>query len=154
MFGVLAALTDGCGGDDERDATWSYIAPVIVVPTCATASCHNQAAAVAGLDMSTPEKAYDALTAQRVVVGTGKDRKLCARPLISPGNPAQSRVVNMLRARGAQRMPPDRPLSEPDILLIEKWILEGAEDDLGGGGGGGGGNSGSGGSDGQGGECE
>jgi hypothetical protein len=32
----------------------------------------------------------------------------------------------MLRARGAPRMPPDRPLPEADIALVERWILDGA----------------------------
>jgi hypothetical protein len=35
-------------------------------------------------------------------------------------------VVNMLRARDAPRMPPDRPLPEADIELVERWILNGA----------------------------
>jgi len=47
--------------------------------------------------------------------------------MIVPGNPEQSRVINMLRAIGASRMPPDRPLAEADIRLIEEWILLGAE---------------------------
>ena len=49
------------------------------------------------------------------------------RPLVTPYNPSQSRLVNMLRARGADRMPPDRPLPEADIRLIELWILDGAK---------------------------
>ena len=32
----------------------------------------------------------------------------------------------MLRAQGAARMPPDRPLPEADIELVERWILNGA----------------------------
>jgi hypothetical protein len=32
----------------------------------------------------------------------------------------------MLRAQGAPRMPPDRPLADADIRLIETWILNGA----------------------------
>ena len=32
----------------------------------------------------------------------------------------------MLRARSAPRMPPDRPLPEADIELVEAWILDGA----------------------------
>ena len=48
------------------------------------------------------------------------------RPLVTPYDPAGSRVVNMLRARDAPRMPPDRPLPEADIELVERWILNGA----------------------------
>ena len=45
---------------------------------------------------------------------------------MTPYDPAGSRVVNMLRARDAPRMPPDRPLPEADIELVERWILNGA----------------------------
>ena len=38
----------------------------------------------------------------------------------------------MLRARAAPRMPPDRPLPEADIQLIETWILDGAREAPGG----------------------
>jgi hypothetical protein len=33
----------------------------------------------------------------------------------------------MLRGRNAPLMPPDRPLNEADIQLIENWILNGAK---------------------------
>jgi hypothetical protein len=32
----------------------------------------------------------------------------------------------MMRARNAPRMPPDRPLDESDIRLVQTWILNGA----------------------------
>jgi hypothetical protein len=51
------------------------------------------------------------------------------RSLVVPFDPAQSRLVQMLRAQDAPRMPPDRPLPEADIRLIESWILSGAFDD-------------------------
>ncbi len=38
----------------------------------------------------------------------------------------------MLRARGASRMPPDRPLPEADMRLVERWILDGAPRYIGG----------------------
>jgi hypothetical protein len=48
------------------------------------------------------------------------------RPLVVAYDPSSSRVVNMMRARGATRMPPDRALPEADIALFERWILDGA----------------------------
>jgi hypothetical protein len=36
-------------------------------------------------------------------------------------------MVSMLHGGSARRMPPDRPLAEADIQLIERWILLGAE---------------------------
>ncbi len=136
---VIAA--PGCGdATDHRPAAWEYISPAIIQPNCATTSCHGQAAAVSGLDFSTPDRGYASLTALWVWIvdpnGTidngcqqRGDQIVCQRnhrPLVTPFDPAQSRLTHMLRADGAPRMPPDRPLPEADIALIERWILNGA----------------------------
>ena len=123
-------LVGACGSaDDNRPADWAYIAPALIIPNCATSSCHSEAAAASGLDMSTPDRAYRSLTKLKVCTSEcGKnDEALSARPLITPGNPGQSRTVNMMRARGAERMPPDRPMAEADIALFEEWIAKGAK---------------------------
>ena len=137
LFLVAAA---GCGGEDARPAAWSYISPVLFEPNCATTSCHSPAAAVAGLDFSTPDHGYKSLfklwvgivdpsgTASGECIATN-GTTVCEqgfRPLVTPYDPDGSRLVNMLRARGAPRMPPDRPLPEADIRLVERWILAGA----------------------------
>jgi hypothetical protein len=137
LVGLALGLA-GCGVD-PRPASWEYIAPVILAPSCATSSCHSRAAAVAGLDFSNPERAYISLTRLKVWVVDPNGTAGCMRwngttvvcqrgfrPLVTPFNAEQSRIVNMLRARGAARMPPDRPLPEADIRLIEKWIRNGA----------------------------
>jgi hypothetical protein len=139
IFGVLMGLASGCSTTDDRSFVWGYLSPVIFQPTCATSSCHSREAAVAGLDFSDPDRGYASLTEGTVWVPTpsGDAANGCrefdgaifcphARPLVVPHNPAQSRVVAMLRARNAPRMPPDRPLAEVDIELIERWILDGA----------------------------
>jgi hypothetical protein len=141
---VLGAALAGCGdGTDDRPPVWEYIAPAILKPNCATVSCHSRAAAAAGLDFSDPERGYKSLTSLWVWIvdpnGTREanckkvdGQTVCMRnfrPLLVPFNPSQSRLVHMLRARGADRMPPDRPLPEPDIRLIERWILDGAKKD-------------------------
>ena len=141
---LLSAAATGCGESDPRPATWGYISPAILQPYCATTSCHGPAAAVSGLDFSTPERGYTSLTGLWVWVPVAPDAGLppagvpCStvdgtlvceeriRPLVTPFDPANSRLVNMLRARDAPRMPPDRPLTEPDIRLIERWISNGA----------------------------
>jgi hypothetical protein len=135
----------GCKQVDDRPAEWAFISPAIFQPDCATTSCHSPAAAVSGLDFSTPENGYASLTQLWVWVVVPQDggtqpapgtpcaiqngTKVCEyqeRPLVTPYDPAGSRVVNMLRARDAPRMPPDRPLPEADIELVERWILNGA----------------------------
>jgi hypothetical protein len=140
VVGVGAA---GCGQVDDRPAEWGYISPAIFQPNCATTSCHGPAAAVSGLDFSTPGNGYTSLTQLWIWVVFPPDASTplgtpCAtqngtlvceereRPLVTPYDPAGSRVVNMLRARDAPRMPPDRPLPEADIELVERWILNGA----------------------------
>jgi len=143
-LGACAALAGGCGGDaDDRPAVWSYLSPVVFQPSCATASCHSEAAAVAGLDFSDPHRGYSSLTRLWVWVvdptgkggsgcGTVDDTVVCdrkARPLVTPYDPSESRLVATLRARNAPRMPPDRPLAEADIRLVERWILNGAKGD-------------------------
>jgi hypothetical protein len=136
---LLAALPGACSNYDGRPAQWEYISPVILQPNCATASCHSRAAAVAGLDFSDPDRGYVSLTRLRYQIvdrfATGEncspmnETVVCRggfRPLITPYNPAQSRLVHLLRHKTPPRMPPDRPLFEADIALIEGWILLGA----------------------------
>ncbi|HXU03846.1 MAG TPA: hypothetical protein VN903_22945, partial [Polyangia bacterium] len=135
---ALASATSGCSQTDDRSFAWGYIAPAIFEPSCATSGCHSRAVAVAGLDFSDPDRGYASLTAGIAwVPGTegpdggchpSLDKTICPgdRALVVPYDPPQSRVVNMLRARAAPRMPPDRPLPEADIRLVERWILDGA----------------------------
>ena len=144
VFAALAGVGAGCGNRDARPAVWSYISPAILQPNCATVSCHSPAAAVAGLDFSDSDTGYASLTQLHVLVlnetdggsgcGIANGVSVCERmmrPLVVPYDPNESRLVNMLRARNAPRMPPDRPLIEDDIRLIERWILDGAKKDEG-----------------------
>ena len=134
-----------CSRTDDRPAVWTYVSAELFQPSCATASCHSRGRAVAGVDFSDPDRGYESLTGLKIWIpdpaGTiGGDCKTVGatvycerdRPLVLAFNPEQSRVVNMLRARAAPRMPPDRPLPEADIQLIETWILDGARETPGG----------------------
>jgi hypothetical protein len=109
-------------------------------PNCATVSCHSPAAAVSGLDFSTQERGYSSLLGlwTWIIDPSGDLTQGCKiaagtvvcprehRSLVVPFDPAQSRLIHVLRAQGAARMPPDRPLAEADIRLVETWILNGA----------------------------
>jgi len=141
---LVATTAAGCGEPDYTLARWGYLSPTVFQPTCATPSCHSPAAAVSGLDFSTSESGYKSLTGlwTWIVVspdgGTAPAGVPCApqngalvcqemlRPLVTPYDPAGSRLVNVLRARDAPRMPPDRPLPDAEIKLVERWILNGA----------------------------
>ncbi|MDX2020897.1 MAG: hypothetical protein SF187_11715 [Deltaproteobacteria bacterium] len=139
---VLAAvvMVSACGReDDTRPPEWDYISAAVFQPNCATASCHSRATAAAGLDFSDADRGYTSLTGLWIwivdpnAMGPGcrphNGTDICERgdrPLVTPYVPSQSRLVNSLRARGSSRMPPDRPLTEADIALVERWILNGA----------------------------
>ena len=142
MAFAVATLA-GCGDKDERPADWAFIAPMILAPNCATASCHSPGAAAAGLDLSDAKSAYRSLLGQQAQyflpqpplqdTATCKGQRtgtvcLTPRPMVQPCRPDESRIVNMMRGRGAQLMPPDRPLPVADIELIERWILAGAKE--------------------------
>jgi hypothetical protein len=45
---------------------------------------------------------------------------LLDRHFVSPGDPGTSEMVALIRAQGSRRMPPDFPLPEADIELIER----------------------------------
>jgi hypothetical protein len=141
-FSAIAGLV-ACGNVDDRPAEWNYISPALFQPNCATVSCHSPAAAVSGLDFSTPDNGYSSLTRLWVAVVSPADAAAPAdascgpqsgtyvceqagRALITPYDPSASRLINLLRARDAPRMPPDRPMTEADIRLVERWILNGA----------------------------
>jgi hypothetical protein len=126
---LFAVGAGGCGGEeDDRDPTWSYISPAIIQPNCATSSCHSQGTAVSGLNLSTADAGYRSLLQLHLPLRTMQGPPK-ARQLVTPFNPDESRVVNMMRAEGSWRMPPDRPLAEADIRLVERWILNGAQKD-------------------------
>jgi hypothetical protein len=124
---VLGATVGACGGEEDvRDPVWGYISAAIVQPNCATSSCHSKASAVSGLNLSTAHDGWVSLRQlNQAPMSTGTMPK---RMMVLPYNPTESRMVHMLRADGARRMPPDRPLAVGDIELIERWILEGAQE--------------------------
>ena len=111
---LCAAISAGCGGVDDRPAQWSFIAPAIIEPSCATASCHSAVAQRAGVVLDPRDVAFHTLRDRAFVI---------------PNQPDQSEMVALLRAQGSPRMPPDVPLPEVDIELIVKWISNGATND-------------------------
>jgi hypothetical protein len=117
---VLALLgATGCAEDvDDRPARWSYIASAILRPNCATSSCHSARAASGDVELEDPEVAYESLL--------GEDAE---GDFVVPGHPQESKLLRMLRADEVDRMPPDQPLPDADIELIERWILAGARND-------------------------
>jgi hypothetical protein len=141
--GLIAVIAASCGGGpDPRSASWEYISAAIFEPSCATASCHSPGAAAEGLSFADADAGYLSLTGLWVWVEDPSGEMehcrdvngvhLCRhlRQFINPYNPSQSRLIHLLRAQDAPRMPPDRPLPEVDIQLVERWILDGAREHL------------------------
>src|SRR3569623_2413770 len=93
---ILGASCGGCGAtQDERPPKWSFISPVIVQPSCATANCHSQLAERSGVMLDTTADGYQQLTQRHFVL---------------PGDPDNSALMALLRGQGSRRMPPDFPL--------------------------------------------
>ena len=102
---LLAAAAAGCGGSvDSRPAKWSYIAPIIIEPNCATANCHS------------------ALTQRKMVQLDKIDLSFKAAKMWAGFVPNLRSISSAF-----PRMPPDAPLPEPDIALIEAWFQGGAQ---------------------------
>jgi hypothetical protein len=123
-FLLIVASLAGCGGADNRPAKWSYIAPAIIEPNCATVSCHSSVAQRAGVILEPADTAYATLTRRHFVAICAPD----AGPECTPDTAvATSEILALLRAQGSQRMPPDQALPEADIHLIQTWIANGAQ---------------------------
>jgi hypothetical protein len=121
----LAVGASGCGkATDDRPATWTFISTAILEPSCATANCHSALAQRASVDLSTRATGYHSLVDRKFVISQAADP-------IAPADDrvARSPVIHLMHAEGNLRMPPDMPLPEIDIQLIENWIRAGAAND-------------------------
>ena len=106
----------GCADEtDDRPAEWSYISVTIIQPNCATSRCHSRFTSTAGLRLDTIEGGYTGLVSGGFVV---------------PGEADRSKLLFMLRGDEVWTMPPDVPLPQADIDLIERWIDSGAAKDF------------------------
>jgi hypothetical protein len=113
---LLAAAAAGCGTEtDDRPATFSYIHQAIIVPSCATAVCHSTQNHISGVDMEDRESAYDAFAIVDI------------KELSPIYGQIGGEIEDPSTIPDAGRMPLDSPLPEADILLIGRWIDDGAE---------------------------
>lgn len=124
MRALALAVVCAAACTAERPADWNYVHPAIIAPACATAGCHSKSAAAAGLDLSTASGAYTYLTGR--ICGEPAGPGAPPRNYVTPGSPEFSQLVYQLRGVGRNRMPPDVPLPDAEIALIEEWIARGA----------------------------
>lgn len=119
----LAMSTAACG-EDDRPNNWTYVHAAIIVPNCTTSSCHGEFNAQAGVRLADRENAYNILVGR--TCNENPDNSTDGNFVI-PGEPENSRLMYLLIGDNVTRsMPPDRLLPDPDINLIERWILAGA----------------------------
>ncbi len=124
---ALAAASAGGCAEDDRPASFQYIHTAIIAPNCTTSSCHTLVVAQAGVRLHTVESAYTMLVGRPCEGESSEPDLEPPRNFVAPGQPDRSRLMYLLTGEEARRrMPPDRPLPDPDIDLIERWILEGA----------------------------
>ncbi len=125
---ALSIVVSGCNGTtDDRPATWSFISATITEPSCATVNCHSKITHQGGVDLSAREIGYQTLVGFNNG-GSVTDGGPLLTYYVHPFHPEASPVVNLMNAQGSIRMPPDNPLPQADIALIEKWITDGALD--------------------------
>ena len=123
LIAALSVALLACGTDD-RPANWTYVHAAIIVPSCTTSSCHTEFNAQAGVKLADRENAYSILLGR--TCNENPDNAADGN-FVVPGEPENSRLMHLLIGDNVSRaMPPDRPLSDADIDLIERWILTGA----------------------------
>jgi len=110
LLATLAGVMACAGDPNERPATWSYLHPAVIVPSCATSSCHSALVETAGIALDDRADSYAQLMDLQFVV---------------PGDPA-SALIPLLEGDERPRMPPDAPLPQADIDLVRIWIEAGA----------------------------
>lgn len=122
-FVWITALLSACVTADDRPARWSYVYGAVLQPACTTAGCHSKLTAIAGVDLSDREGAYNILTGH--VCGELSPVSP-PRNYVTPGSAEYSTLIHQLRGENRDVMPPDTPLPDVEIELVARWIDLGA----------------------------
>jgi hypothetical protein len=120
VLALACAALGACADVEDRPATWSYVHATIIAPNCTTSNCHTDISRAAGISFDDPDEGYRALAGVTCGGGTAND-------LVVAGQPEVSKLMYLLRGEEIRRMPPDVPLPETEIEIIQRWIEEGAQ---------------------------
>jgi hypothetical protein len=123
----LVAASPACDGAGDRPTDWHYVHAALLEPACATAGCHSRTTSQAGVDLSTADGAYTVLTGR--ICGAEPRPGDPVGNFVRPGHPESSRLMYLLRGDRTTIMPPDAPLPDGEIAVVERWILAGARCD-------------------------
>ena len=112
VVGLLGLIVQSSVEAAERSAELrrfeGKIRPLLVT-RCG--KCHSGPKPKGGLDLSRVDG----------LMGGGR-----SGPIVVPGNPTGSLLMQVIRRRGKGRMPPDAPLEESQILELVTWVKNGA----------------------------
>ena len=114
----MVAALGACGTeDDERPATLEVVTLTVLAPNCGQVQCHSTTTRTKGLAFDTVEEARLTLIYELFIhtAVMGVD-----------GTAVENDLMNPIRANGKERMPPDSPLADEDIALIQTWLNAGA----------------------------
>ncbi len=135
----LTGLTEACDLSEksaqDRPLTLEYVTQTILKPSCGTAECHSAFKAekndifdsVAGAK-ETFEHAHQDLVLPCAIVAPQmhEDIATCEQNNDDLSNSYLIRVITIGDYEG-NLMPLDQPMSNQNVLLLSRWIREGAE---------------------------
>jgi len=101
---LCSLLLVACGTDDPRSPTVEVISTEILAPACGAPQCHSTSTLQSGY-------AFDTLATSKAALA-----------LLKSGHGGHRSLMEELTTR---RMPPDVPLDDADLKLIETWIANG-----------------------------
>jgi hypothetical protein len=113
-------LFAACSTTEDRPETLAFITETILAPSCGTTECHSSMVMRQGY-------AFDTVAAAQVSLA----KNLIATCDIPPCDqaPANSYLLTVITDKDSfgDRMPLDQALPNKDMVLIAKWITDGAE---------------------------
>lgn len=103
LLGFSCSVMFACGTIDDRPV--EVVSLEILAPACGAVQCHSTTTRLEGLAFDTLDEAKASMRRLRVRAGNGGE---------------------LLEVIDENEMPPDSPMFENDIHLIEAWIDAGA----------------------------
>jgi len=132
---ISGALALGaCIENEDRSTDFEYLHAAILEPSCATIGCHSAATEQGPpgylVNLSTPSDACCSLTGSNC-----DDADAHYGNWTGLGTNGDPDLVNLLHGTYYEaglepeytRMPIDRPLPEPDVELVKRWLEGGAQ---------------------------
>lgn len=97
---LFALVLAGCGtSPDPRPVTFEVVAEEILKPSCGLVACHSSTTSV-------QQYAFDTTDAARAAL--------------------KRNTAEIVFQIEQQKMPPDSPMSDEDVALIEAWVAAGS----------------------------